>query len=204
MVQMNMTAKIPPLGSGGLITNYSCTSSCRHCLYRCSPKRSKDYITPERTEKNLAAVKGNGCRSVHIGGGEPFVKPGALKECLRAFRGSGVGIDYIETNASWVGTGAGAADSAADTTGAGAAALRPEALLEELLDLGADTLLISISPFHNEYVPYAKTERLIRACRSAGMGIFPWVEGFIGDLAAFDTSVPTPWRNSSRGSVPDI
>ena len=168
-----MSTKIPPLVSGGLLTNYSCTSSCRHCLYRCSPHRAKDYITPEQTERNLAAVRDNGCRSLHIGGGEPFVKPKALKECLKPFRGSGVGIDYIETNASW------AADAVS----------RPEDLLEELLDLGVDTLLISISPFHNESVPYAKTERLIRACRSAGMGIFPWVEGFIGDLSTFDTSI---------------
>ena len=35
---------IDRLHSGGVITNYYCTSSCGHCLYFCSPKWKKEYI----------------------------------------------------------------------------------------------------------------------------------------------------------------
>jgi hypothetical protein len=35
---------IKNLRSGGLITNYFCTSSCGHCLYNCSPRWEKQYI----------------------------------------------------------------------------------------------------------------------------------------------------------------
>ena len=34
------------LRSGGIITNYFCTSRCGHCLYNCSPQWEKEYITP--------------------------------------------------------------------------------------------------------------------------------------------------------------
>jgi len=67
------------LDSGGLITNYYCTSRCRHCLYGCSPGWEKRYIDTETTEKNLLKVKGLGCNSIHIGGGEPFLKPDELE-----------------------------------------------------------------------------------------------------------------------------
>jgi len=30
--------------SGGIITNYFCTSRCGHCLYNCSPQWEKRYI----------------------------------------------------------------------------------------------------------------------------------------------------------------
>jgi len=32
------------LMSGGIITNYFCTSRCGHCLYNCSPQWEKEYI----------------------------------------------------------------------------------------------------------------------------------------------------------------
>jgi len=34
--------KIGRLASGGIITNYFCTSTCRHCLYNCSPRWEKN------------------------------------------------------------------------------------------------------------------------------------------------------------------
>jgi hypothetical protein len=45
------------LASGGLITNYFCTSACRHCLYRCSSGWPKDTITAETARRNLEAVR---------------------------------------------------------------------------------------------------------------------------------------------------
>lgn len=48
-------------------------------------------------------------------------------------------------------------------------------------------LLVSISPFHNEFIPYFKTAGVIEACRQSGVGVFPWINGFVKDLTAFRT-----------------
>lgn len=45
------------LRSGGLITNYHCTSRCAHCLYNCGPNREKAYMSPEKAGENLSIIK---------------------------------------------------------------------------------------------------------------------------------------------------
>lgn len=164
-----MDLTIPRLLSGGLITNYFCTSRCGHCAYFSSPSREKDYITAETAKNVLGHVKEKGCRSLHIGGGEPLLRPKPLMDVLDVFRETGMSVDYIETNSSWFRT----------VEDAGP-------LLRELKSRGATTLLISISPFHNEYIPLRKITGLLTACRSTGMNIFPWVESFLPDLKKFD------------------
>jgi len=89
---------IKRLKSGGLITNYFCTSGCRHCLYNCSPYWEKSYVEPETVRKNLEAVRALGCRSVHIGGGEPLLKPDQLCCVLEIVNATGIRVDYVETN----------------------------------------------------------------------------------------------------------
>lgn len=162
---------IQHLASGGIITNYSCSSRCRHCLYGCGPERSKDFISPERAAQNASIVRNLGCTSVHIGGGEPFLKPDHLLDAVKAVMSKGVGIDYIETNSSWFKS----MDSAVS-------------LLSELRQEGVGTLLISISPFHNEYIPFSKVRGVMEACQKTGISIFPWVTDFIQDLSHFDES----------------
>ena len=39
-----------------------------------------------------------GCPSVHIGGGEPLLRPDKLQAVLEAASDCGVGIDYVEIN----------------------------------------------------------------------------------------------------------
>ena len=162
---------ISRLQSGGLITNYVCSSACAHCSYRSSPKRDKAYITADQAAENFGACRRLGCRSMHIGGGEPLLRPDALKEVLRAARQEGVGIDYVETNSSWFRD----QDSAV-------------ALLRELQELGCGTLLISIDPFHNSYIPFAKVKGVMAACRAAGISIFPWLMEFFDEINALDDS----------------
>ncbi len=159
--------------SGGVITNYSCTSACRHCLYKCSPRRTKNYLDVAAAETIFQTVRRLGCRSVHIGGGEPFLKPDALGDVLDAALRSGVSVEYVETNSSWF-------------TDMDAAV----ALLRDLAAKGLSTLLISISPFHNEFIPFAKVQGVTKACRIAGINIFPWISDFTRDLSAFDASQP--------------
>jgi len=164
-----MDFTIRRLVSGGLITNYFCTSRCRHCLYHCSPNREKAYIDPETAEKCFIRVLELGCRSVHIGGGEPMLRPEHLENVLEVANQVGIGIDYVETNSSWF--------------------KDPESaihILERLQAKGLRTLLISISPFHNEFIPFSKIKGVINAGRKTGMGLFPWINDFYKDLSIFD------------------
>ncbi len=161
------------LGSGGLITNYRCTSRCGHCLYRCSPRRTQEYIDDETTRLNLEKIRSLGCRSVHIGGGEPFLDAGRLERVLEIAGETGVHVEYVETNSSWY-------------TGRDAAC----EILERLRGRGLSTLLVSISPFHNEFIPFSRVKGVIEACRIAGVSVFPWIREFHGEVDSFDDKSP--------------
>jgi hypothetical protein len=160
---------IKKLRSGGLITNYFCTSSCKHCLYNCSPQWEKRYIDSKTAEKSLMKIRSLGCRSVHIGGGEPLLRPDKLGTVLEVASKIGVSVEYVETNSSWF----------RDIESA-------KALLARLRQKGLQTLLVSISPFHNEQIPFSRVQGVIEAAKQAGIGIFPWITDFISDLSQFD------------------
>ena len=160
---------IKKLRSGGLITNYFCTASCKHCLYNCSPQWEKRYIGPETAGKIFEKIRSLGCRSVHIGGGEPLLRSGKLGTVLEVASEVGISIEYVETNSSWF------KDPDSATT-----------LLSRLHEQGLNTLLVSISPFHNESIPFFKVKGVLEAAQQVGVGIFPWVTDFISDLSQFD------------------
>jgi organic radical activating enzyme len=164
---------ISRLMSGGLITNYFCSSTCRHCLYRCSPKWPKEFISVETARANLQTIRKLGCTAVHIGGGEPLLRPDGVAAVLDVANKNGVYVEYVETNSSWY------RNHEATCT-----------VLEELAARGLSTLLISISPFHNERVPFYKVKGVIAACRQTGIQVFPWVSEFIPDLSAFNDQSP--------------
>lgn len=172
-----MTAKfkIEHLYSGGLITNYFCASRCRHCLYNCSPDWEKQYIDRTTAEENLRMVRSLGCRSVHIGGGEPMLRPERLEMVLEVAHQVGTPIEYVETNSAWF----------KDLESA-------RTILLKLRRKGLKTLLVSISPFHNEFVPFSRAKGVISACLQTGINIFPWVDGFIKDLSEFNIDQTHP------------
>ncbi len=163
--------KIKRLVSGGLISNYFCASRCRHCLYNCSPNWEKNYIDPRTAEENLRTIRKLGCSSVHIGGGEPLLRPDALGDILEITAKVGVTVEYVETNSAWF------KDIHSAT-----------AMLVKLRNQGLQTLLVSISPFHNEYIPFSKVKGVIEAARQTGIRIFPWISEFIADLSALDAA----------------
>jgi organic radical activating enzyme len=164
-----MEFNITRLISGGIITNYFCSSHCAHCLYRSGPGWPKRYIDPELCENIMPIVGQLGCRSVHIGGGEPLLRPDELIQVIETARRFNLDIDYVETNSSWFKD----SDSA-------------EITLSRLRKAGLRTLLISISPFHNQYVPFFKVKGVLEACRQTGIQIFPWITEFLQDLSQFD------------------
>lgn len=161
--------KIQGLYSGGVITNYRCPSRCKHCLYNCGPERSGEYISLFTAEKIFSCLKKEGCRSIHVGGGEPFLNFEGLLEFSRSAMNAGIGIEYIETNSAWFKNHEDALEK-----------------LERLMSVGVDCLLLSVSPFHNEYIPLKKFDGVTSACREAGMRVFPWIGEFYNELSAMD------------------
>jgi hypothetical protein len=179
MKQEHLAAKserelqISSLKTGGLITNYHCSSLCRHCGFNCSPRWEKEYIREESAARLFEAVCALGCRSLHIGGGEPFLNIEGLKKVLRQARSGGIHIEFVETNSSWYRDH----NSACRT-------------LEELQSCSLSQLLVSISPFHNEYIPFYKVKGVIAACHAVGMSIIPWVKDFYPDLDSLPDDTP--------------
>ena len=87
------------LASGGIITNYFCTSACRHCLYNCGPHWEKNYISVEVAEDNFPRREIAGLlRCSHRRGRAPASAGGAGCGARAAARRAGVSIDYVETN----------------------------------------------------------------------------------------------------------
>ncbi len=146
---------IKNLVSGGVIVNYHCVSHCGHCLYNCGPHREKDYLDGAHAESIFKRIAALGCRSVHVGGGEPLLDPAGLAAVLQAARKTGMGIDYVETNSAWY----------VDRD-------RTVGILSDLRAEGLRTLLVSISPFHNAHIPFARVRGVIEACRETGIQVF--------------------------------
>jgi len=126
-------------------------------------------MTREAMDKVCQTLVRGGCRSVHIGGGEPFLDFDGLLNLLKTAARHGISVDYIETNASW----------AIDEDDV-------KAKLHALADAGADTFCISVDPYHAEYVPYSAPLRLAELCRKHGFGYFLWQERFLSMMSGVD------------------
>ena len=159
------------LTNGGVMVNYRCSAACRHCLYSCSPTREAGYVDEEAADAISHLLKKGGCRSVHIGGGEPFLDFKGLVMMIRKLGEAGIVLDYVETNAFW----------AAETR------KKTEEMLETLLALGASTLCISVDPYHAEYVPYGAPLALAKLCEKTGMEYFLWRQEFLPMLSKMDS-----------------
>lgn len=150
--------KVKSLYSGaGIIVTYKCSAECLHCCYSSSPKRDGEYMSKETADKIFALLKNMGCYSVHIGGGEPFMNFDKLLGVCKSALEHNISIDYIETNASWF-----TDDNSVSEK------------LQKLKTAGVDCLLISLDPFHNEFIPYIKIKNLIKLCRNNNMETFIW------------------------------
>ena len=151
-----------PLRHAGIMPNYQCTAACRHCLYACSPTFGGGFMSETTMDEMLGLLREGGCYSVHIGGGEPFLDFEGLLTLLSKAKKFGMMVDYVETNGYW--------------------AVEERDIIKRLVALekaGADTLCISVDPFHSEYVPYALPLRLANICRERRFGYFLWQDRFL-------------------------
>lgn len=115
-----------------------------------------------RTEKMIEVcrtLKEYGCRSFHIGGGEPFIDFESLLTLAKIARETGIIIEYVETNAYWV------------------RAMDDEDVLRKLSALqsvGIDALCISADEYHAEFIDPALPLKLAEICRKVGFEHFLW------------------------------
>ena len=147
----------------------------------------------ESTEKICRGLRKGGCRSVHIGGGEPFLDFEGLLMVIGKLRQAGITLEYIETNAFWA-----AGDSKREET---------KEKLKRLSANGPNTLCISVDPYHAEYVPYGAPLALAECCDKTGVDYFLWKQEFIPVLSRLDSgkahSRPDMEKNLSGGYVYD-
>jgi len=151
-----------PLRHAGIMPNYQCTAACRHCLYACSPTFIDGFMSEATMDEMFGLLQEGQCYSVHIGGGEPFLNFDGLLTLLAKAKKFGIMVDYIETNGYW-------AREKSDIA-------KRLAALEKVR---ADTLCISVDPFHSEYVPYAYPLHLAKICRERRFGYFLWQDRFL-------------------------
>ncbi len=141
------TISIGPLRSGGLMLTYRCTNACRHCLYRCSPKKPDEFLSEEGIDRTFDALsKERGLYGIHLAGGEATLNFSRLLYAIRSARRHRVALDYLETNADWC------IDKKTARDG-----------FRQMQKAGLDAVLISASLFHNEFTPLERTKAAIRA-----------------------------------------
>ena len=178
------------LTSGGIIANYRCNASCRHCMYGSSPTAENGYMTIEMAKRVCDTLLRHGCQSVHIGGGEPFLRADDLAALVRVIRQSGLELEYIETNAGWL-----SRDDA-----------RNHETLRKVLDAGADCIMVSVDPFHIEFVPLYKPLALLRLLQESDTSYFVWKEQYLRTLATLDrerTYTPTELEDALGYNIAD-
>lgn len=153
------------------MTTYACPAACAHCLYASSPKTRGRFMDAQTARMIASNLKRMGAHSVHIGGGEPFLHMPALRATIDALREANIGIDYIETNAFW--------------------ARNIDRAREIIRALGAP-IMVSVDPFHVEYIALSRPLSLIRLLEEMRWDHFVWQDRYIPKLLPLDHARPIP------------
>lgn len=165
--------------SVGLIINYRCTNQCRHCLYASSPA-IKENIDFANIKKILKEIKDYipQC-TIHIGGGEPFLNFDILCSTVEEINRRNIHMEYIETNGRLLVTEEG------------------RKKLKILKSLGLKCILLSISPFHNEFISLNKNRKVYSNITDifGDTGIFPWHPKYYYFLEQAGNEAPVPFNN---------
>ena len=126
--------------------SYRCTNACKHCLYRCSPQQPDEWITLEMVERVFAALSREPLDDLHLAGGEPTLQLDLLTDIIRLVGEMRIPLSYVETNARWCTDGEVA-----------------EAGLRQLEQAGLPAILVSVSMFHHEFVPFSSSRHCVEA-----------------------------------------
>jgi hypothetical protein len=151
---------IPEPYSAGLFLSYKCNSTCKHCMYACSPRWPADWISKDDAEQVLfqlaRAMRGKypdpaqvGLNDgVHFTGGEPFLNYELLLHLAGTAARLGIPSTFVETNGFWCRD---------DKT------VRER--LRALKEAGLGGIMVSANPFILEQIPFERTERAVRIGR---------------------------------------
>lgn len=127
--------------------SYKCTNTCRHCLYACSPNQPNEWMSLEMAENILVALAQEPMlESIHLSGGEAALKMDLLIDVIGLARKHGVPLSYLETNGAWC-----------------LDAKRAEEGFRKMRDAGLYSVLVSASMFHNEFIPFERTQTAVQA-----------------------------------------
>lgn len=168
-ISLMQPCRIPPLLSGGIMLSYRCSSTCKHCLYNCSPRQPDEWMTTDTAGKLVdALLKEPRLGGLHLAGGEPTLRPELLVEMIRLITAAGLSLEYVETNAGWC------RDRA-----------RAKVLMERMRAAGLRCMLVSVSMFHNEFIPFSSTRNCIELCREVfgPSGVFVYMPHIYDILA---------------------
>jgi len=119
---------------------------------------------------------------VHIGGGEPLLNPDCLVAAVNSAIKHRINISYVETNGFW---------------GRNPGKFVP--ILKSLYKAGLRSFLISVSPFHAEFITPETTGAAIKHVREVfGYGgAFVWVPEFLEMLGRHDATKPLKFSELS-------
>ena len=130
--------------------SYRCTNACRHCLYRCSPRQPEEWLTLDTARSIFDALRWEPqLDSIHIAGGDPTLRMDLLIDIIRLAREMNLPVAYVETNASWC----------RDRE-------HTRCEMTRMRDAGLPGLLVSVSMFHNEFVPFSSTRNCVEVARA--------------------------------------
>jgi len=127
-------------------------------------------MTEETAHDICETLRRNGCTSVHIGGGEPFLRADELAAVVRVIRRQGMALEYVETNAGWL----------TDDEERNREALR------KVMEAGASCFMVSADPFHIGFIPLRKPLALLRLLREENASFFVWKDKYLRELALLD------------------
>jgi hypothetical protein len=152
-----MNLRLPRPISFGLLLTYKCSAACKHCMYACSQKWKADYISSKNLYKMISLMSGLiepapfGAKHIslnyglHFTGGEPFLNFDLLADAVEMADELDIPSTFVETNCFW--------------------AVSDEMTREKLAILkskGLKGMLVSVNPFFLEFVPFERTERVIK------------------------------------------
>lgn len=114
---------------------------------------------------------------LHIGGGEPLIHFNLIKKIVSYLKKTKIELEYIETNGFHL-------------------IKNTVSKLNELQRSGLNRILISISPFHNEFISVHQIERIINEIIAlfGQQGLFPWHSGYLPFLEKGDTDKPVSFE----------
>ncbi len=167
--------------------SYRCTSRCRHCVYCCSPSMPDQWVTDEALDKIFKSLHHEKyLQGIHIAGGEATLQMDRLLKTLEKAETYEIPVDYVETNGWWGGDSEKAYD-----------------ICHQLKDAGLQTLLISVSMFHTEFIPFRDVKQAVEVAEDVfgERNVIIWLSHIfkLMDSLQYDSTMPLNEFTSRTG-----